>query len=133
MSEEKAGRPYERLVAAVQKKFGSCVEVHSPYVVLAKSGARITLDVAVIAVDAPQEILIAVEAKDHAGPVGVEKVRAFSTVKQDVRARHAIMVAPVGFTRDALLTAAEFGIETCLLRPARDEDWNGLIRHAELE
>lgn len=38
------------------------------------------------------------------------------------------MVAPVGFTPDALKTAAQFGIDACVLRRGTDEDWEGFNR-----
>jgi hypothetical protein len=101
---EKAGRPFERLAAAVQKKLDVDCEVYSPHVVIGRSGSRITLDGAVIGKIGSAAILVAIEAKDYAEPVGVEKVRAFVTATKDIRANHGIMVAPLGFTRDALLT-----------------------------
>jgi hypothetical protein len=78
------------------------------------------------------KLLIAIEAKDYAETVGVENVRAFATVIDDVGANHGIMVAPLGFKRDALLTAAHVGIETCVLRRGNDEDWEGFNRSLEM-
>jgi hypothetical protein len=131
--QEKVGRPFERLVAAVQKKLDPGSQVHSPQPVVGKSGSRISLDVAVVGKVGSTDILVAVEAKDYDGPVGVEQVRAFCLVRDDARAHHGIMVAPRGFTRDALLTAAQYGIDTCVLRPARDGDWENLIQHASVD
>ncbi|WP_437785395.1 hypothetical protein [Sorangium sp. So ce1097] len=34
----------------------------------------------------------------------------------------------VGFTKNALLEAKYRGIDTCVLRPAKDEDWEGYLR-----
>src|SRR5689334_10915940 len=92
-NQEKLGRPFERLAAAVQKKLDPGSEVHSPYPIVGKSGARISLDGAVVGKVGSATILVAVEAKDYAGPVGVEQVRAFCLVKDDAQAHHGIMIA----------------------------------------
>lgn len=124
-SSEKLGRPFERLVAAVQKKLDPGAQVHSPLAVIGRSGSRISLDAAVQGKIGSARLLIAIEAKDYAGKVGVEKVRAFATVLDDIQANHGIMVSPLGFAHDALLTATSFGIETCVLRRGDQRDWEG--------
>jgi hypothetical protein len=133
-NQEKRGRPYERLVAAVQRKLDAGSEVHSSLPLIGKSGSRITLDAAVRGTLGSAKLLIALETKDYAEAVGVEKVRAFATVLEDINAARGIMVAPLGFTRDALLTAADprFRIETCVLRTAKDQDWEGFNRSLQM-
>ncbi|WP_437964220.1 restriction endonuclease [Sorangium sp. So ce260] len=129
---EKTGRPFERLVAAVQRKLAPGARVESPFRLSGRSGSNVTLDAAVHAKVGSAELLVAIEAKDYRDKVGVEKVRAFAYLLQDIGANKGIIVAPFGFTRDALLTAESAGIDTCVLRPANDEDWNGYLRSFKL-
>lgn len=134
VKEEKRGRPFERLVAAVQAKLDPGAQVHSPLrVQQTRSGVPAELDAAVKGKVGSTEILVAIEAKDYREDVGVEKVRAFASLLKDIRAHKGIMVAQAGFTGGALSVAANEGIETCVLRAANDDDWQGYLRSVKLE
>lgn len=73
MKTEKAGRPFERLVVAVQKKLAPGSSVYSPHRVVAKSGVSVPLDGAVLGKLGSASIFVAIEAKDWKDPVGPER------------------------------------------------------------
>ncbi len=67
---EKRGRPFERLVAAVQRKLDPGAEVHSPFALKGRSGAHITLDATVHGKIGSSRLFVAIEYPLH-GPRSV--------------------------------------------------------------
>lgn len=128
---EKKGAAFERLVAAVQTKLdpGSTVawDVKLPDPVEGRQ-----IDVAVSGQLEGVDVLVAIETKHFTKKVGIEFVDAFDSVRREVGAAKGIMVTSVGFTSDALIKAQKVGIDTCLLRPANDADWEGYLRTLQL-
>jgi hypothetical protein len=124
---------FERLVAAVQKRLDKASTVGWNERVAGKSGTSRQLDVVVRGRVGTAPIFIVVECKDYTPKVGIDLVEAFLSKLEDVGAHKGIMVARSGFTRDALARAERAGIIPCVLRPARDEDWEGYLRSMRLQ
>lgn len=71
----------------------------------------------------PYKILIAVECKDHATPLDVGDVGAFSTLRTDVRAHKGVLVATSGFTQAAIELGRSLGIDTRTYLDTEGQDW----------
>jgi hypothetical protein len=129
---EPKGKPFERLVAAVQKKLepGSTVEWDVRR--RAKSKALRQFDVLVQGTLGSARLVVAIEAKDRSKLITIGMVGDFHTALTGIGANKGIMVSSVGFTGEALLEAAERRIDTYVLRPARDEDWENYLRRIEV-
>jgi hypothetical protein len=126
------GKAFERLVAAVQKKLDPGSAVEWDVKIQARSGAWRQIDV-IRGTLGGADIGIAIEAKDRSEKVNINMVGDFYTSFTGIGAQRGIMVSNLGFTRDALLEAKDRGIETCVLRPAKDEDWRNRIRYIATE
>jgi hypothetical protein len=132
--EEKKGKPFERLVAGVQKKLdpGSKVDWDVELPTPAAIDRQIDVLVTVTGTIDSTEMRVVIEAKDWIEPVGIEVVDAFNTVIQCVGGHKGILVTSGKYTKPALAQARALGIDTCVLRPAKDEDWEGYLRQFHL-
>lgn len=120
---------YERLVAAVQAKLAtSDSEVTWNETVVGRSGTPRQLDVLVRGRVGTAPVTVVVECKEYAEHVGIEIVDAFVGKLKDVDGTQGILVARTGFTKPALMRAEQERIITAVLRPAKDEDWEGYLR-----
>lgn len=126
------GKAFERLVAAVQRKLSPGAIVEWDIKIRAKSGATRQIDVMVRGTMDGADVAIAIEAKDRNKPITPNMVGAFHAAFTGIGAQHGIMVSNLGFTKDALLEAQDKGIFTCILRPAKDADWEGYLRQAQM-
>jgi hypothetical protein len=117
---ERPGAAFERLGAAVQAKLdpGSVVRWNE------KVGGR-QIDATVRGRLGSAAILVIVECRDYAEPLGIDHVDQLDSVRREVEANKAILVTRTGFTGPALEKAAAVGIDTCVLRPSEDEDHPG--------
>lgn len=131
-SKDLTGKAFERLVAAVQSKLDPGSAVEWDIKVRAKSGALRQIDVMVRGKRNGEDVAIAIEAKDRITPVTIGMVGDFYVSFTGIGAQHGIIVSNLGFTEDALLEAKERGVVTCVLRPAKDEDWNGCAREINM-
>jgi Restriction endonuclease len=125
----KSGTPYERLAAITFRLLTKRTTVHN-LTLRGESTVGHQIDVTVGEGEDRQRILI--ECKDYSGPVGLEKVRSFWAVVDDLRPDAAFMVTTDRFTEDAAKFAVAKGITAAVLRPPRGEDWNGIVKRIEL-
>lgn len=124
---------FERLTAALQRKLDPSAAVQWNEFLDGRSGTRRQLDVTVRGRLGATDVLVVVECKDYREKVGIEFVEAFIAKLEDVGGNKGVMVAKTGFTRDALARAERAGIVMAVLRPARDEDWEGYLRSMRME
>jgi hypothetical protein len=75
---------------------------------------------------------VVVESKDYREKVGIELVESFVAKLEDVGGNKGILVARTAFTRDALARTERAGMIAAVLRPLRDEDWDGYLRELAL-
>ncbi len=129
---EPKGKPYERLVAAVRKKLGPTLSVKWDDKIRANSRAIRQFDVEIRGPEKSDFALAVVEVKDRINKVTINMVGDFYTALTGVNATKGIMVSRRGFTEDALLEAKERKIDTCILRPANDDDWKGYLRGIDM-
>lgn len=130
--EEQKGKAFERLVAAVQKKLDPEAAVEWDVWRKAKSGARHQFDVLVRGREGSKEILVVIEVKDRNEKIDVAMLGSFHLAAIGITATHKAMVSNIGFTEDALLEGKEHKIACCVLRPAKDSDWEGYLRGLEV-
>lgn len=125
VSESKnTGKPFERLVAAVQRRLDGKSKVTWHDMIAGRQ-----IDVSIRGRIGSSEVLIMVECRDYADPIGIDHVDGVHSVQQEIGANKAIIVARSGFTRDALRKGAAVGIDTCSLGPATPSDYpEGTVR-----
>jgi hypothetical protein len=117
---ERPGAAFERLCAAVQSKLdpGSKVRWNE------KLNGR-QIDATVRGRIGSSDVLVIVECREYKDVLGIDHVDQLDSVREEVGASKAILVARVGFTAPALAKAAKVGIDTCVLRPSTDDDRTG--------
>lgn len=125
----KSGTPYERLAAIVFRLLTEQTTVHN-LTLRGESAVGHQIDVTVGEGEDRHRILI--ECKDYSKPVGLEKIRSFWAVVDDLQPDAAFMVTTNRFTEDAATFAAAKGITAAVLRPPEDDDWNGIIKRIEI-
>ncbi|HRI67484.1 MAG TPA: restriction endonuclease [Polyangium sp.] len=126
------GKPFERLVAAVQKKLDNDADIEWNARMRGASGTSRQVDVAIRGRWGSAKLFIAVEAKDYEDKVDIGIVESFIAKLKDIGANKGILVSSGGFTRDALLRARQDGVDTCVLRPATNDDWKNRIQYIDL-
>lgn len=132
MSEDLPSRVFEKLAAAVQCYLDpGAIVTHDLHVKGVKSGERRQIDVAVQGSVGSKSVLVVVECRHYARPIDVGKIDGFVGFLEDVQANAGIMVTTVGYSQAALQRADSEGIETWVLRPANDDDWQGYLRSVE--
>jgi hypothetical protein len=117
---EKAGGAFERLAAAVQKKLDSGATVEWNEFI----GGR-QLDATVRGRLGSTGVFVVIECREYDQKLGVSHVDALDSVRRELAANKAILVTRTGFTKPALKKAAKVGIDTCILRPSKDDDHPG--------
>ncbi len=126
----KSGTPYERLAAIVFSLLTEQTTVHDMKL-RGDSEVAHQIDVTVGEGDNRKHILI--ECKDYTtGPVGLDEMRSFWAVVEDLKPDAAYFVTTGRFTGPAAKFAAAKGVTAAVLRPPRDEDWEGILRRIEL-
>jgi hypothetical protein len=78
------------------------------------------------------EHLVIIECKNYGRMVELGDVRSFHSVVEDMVGAKGVMVTRVGFQSGAKAFAEHQGIGLKLLRPPLDEDWEGLIKNADV-
>jgi hypothetical protein len=124
----KEGTKYERLAAIVFREVSGQTTVHDLRL-RGESGVRHQID-AVVG-DELQRIVI--ETKNYDKVVDLPVVRNFWGAVEDIGPDDAFIVTTKGFSANAKQYAVAKGIRLAILRPPRDEDWEGFIRRIELE
>lgn len=125
----KIGTAYERLAALVFYLLSGETTVHDLRL-RGISGVLHQIDVTVG--DKAERKRVLIECKDYDKPVGLGLVRSFFGVVEDLRPDEAFVVTTDRFTAPARRYAEAKGIALAVLRPPRDEDWNGLVKQINL-
>lgn len=126
----KTGTAYERLAAMVFHLLNRQTTVHDLRL-RGRSGVLHQIDVTAGVEGDRKRTLI--ECKDYDKPVGLALVRSFFGVVEDTRPDGAFVVTTERFTGPAQKYAKAKCITLALLRPPRDEDWEGIVRTINLE
>ncbi|MCA9620180.1 MAG: restriction endonuclease [Myxococcales bacterium] len=130
---ELTSKMYEKLAAAVQRQLDEAADIqHDVKVVGVRSGKKRQIDVAMRGRIGSKAVLIVAECRNYKRAIDVPKIDAFVGFLDDVQADAGIMVTTVGYSDAALQRAFSEGIETWVLRPASDEDWEGYLRSIAL-
>jgi len=124
----KNGTKYERLAAIVFREITGEITLHDLRL-RGESGVPHQIDAVVR--EARRRILI--ETKDYNTVVDLPIVRNFWGAVEDIEPEEAFIVTTQGFSANAEKYALAKGIRLAILRPPRDEDWEGFIRRIELE
>jgi hypothetical protein len=102
----------ELLVQRIQKQLAPTAEVlHNVHLPGRISNTDRQIDVLVRQKIGQYEMLIIIDAKDHARPVDLPGVEQFTVVIKDVGAHRGVLVSPRGFTESAKNTARAHGID----------------------
>lgn len=118
---------FEVVIAEIQKQLAPQADVRHNQKVVGQSGRRRQLDVAITQNVGPYPILIVLECRRRARPVGIEGVEGFSRKLKDVRASLGVMVSTAGFAEGAQAIARQDNIMLMTYRQARDADWHALL------
>lgn len=120
---------FERLAAALQAKLDPGAQVvGSAWYDGKLNGGKRQIDASVFGTLGSAKVWIAIDAKRLVDKVDVPEVEKFAAEIRDVGAHRGIMITTIGYSAAALTAGARERIDTCILRPARDEDWDGLVR-----
>lgn len=123
---DKGWTEFEKLVATLHEQLAPDAEVKHNTKVTGLSGRRRQIDVAIRKRIGLYKTLIAIECKRYARPVGIDKVEAFATKLEDIKASHRVMVALSGFDEGAQAIARRKNITTLSYREANELDWRQL-------
>ena len=96
-----------------------------------RTGTR-QVDTVISGVVGTTPITVIVNSKLHRRPVNPNLVADLAVTMREVDAARGILVSTSGFSKKALETAEDNGVETYVMRPATDKDWAGLIRTASI-
>lgn len=108
------GKYFERATSRVLAALRGQTRVHSNVTLRGKL-SEVGRQVDVQLVDPNVYDFVALECKDHARPVDVPLIEAFSTKLIDVGAAHGAVVSNSGYTEGAVKMAAKLGIDTLAL------------------
>lgn len=123
----KNGTKYERLAAIVFKILDQGNTVfHDLRLRGDGKSAQHQIDVTVEKNGKDKRILI--ECKEYDTVVGIGIVRDFFGAVSQIKPDEAIVVTTKGFTRGAICFAKDENIRLAILREAKADDWEGLIR-----
>ncbi|WP_276963693.1 restriction endonuclease [Chryseobacterium sp.] len=109
----KDGKNLEKLVRIVEEvyKTNPNTKVHSNYKIPNESGNKREIDVLIESTINNFEIKIAIECKEYKAKVSVEKIEAFNSKCQRIPSiNKKIFVSQIGFQKDAIDAAKNFGI-----------------------
>lgn len=123
----KNGTKYERLAAVVFKILDqSDTVIHDLRLRGDGKTARHQIDVTVEKNGNKKRILI--ECKEYEKVVGIKVIRDFYGAVSQIKPDEAFVITTKGFTREAIHFAKDENIRLAILREAKDDDWEGLIR-----
>jgi hypothetical protein len=125
----KTGTAYERLAALVFYLLNGKTTVHD---LRLRGASGVLHQVDVTVGDKAERKRVLIECKDYDKPVGLGLVRSFFGVVEDLRPDEAFVVTTDRFTAPARRYAEAKGITLAVLRPPRDEDWDGLVKQINL-
>lgn len=121
----RAGNAYERLAAVVFRILEEEVTV-TDMRLTGSSGVAHQIDVSIEKNGRPHRVIV--ECKDYTAPIGLDLVRSFFGVVEDVKPNAAFMVTTNRFTKDAKKFAANKGIRLAVLKvPKKESDLDGLV------
>ena len=124
----KAGTKYERLAAIVFRILSAQETVHD---LRLRGETGVPHQIDAVVGDAHRRVLI--EAKDYDRAVDLPIVRNFWAVVEDLKPDEAFVVTTVGFSQNAVQYAEAKGLRLAVLRPPKEEDWDGLVRRITID
>jgi hypothetical protein len=129
MSHAKTWPEFEQLMEKLQRVFFPNSTVQRNVRIHGQHSRRMReIDIAIRQKVGIQNLLIIVECKQWRRKIDVKAVEAFASVRQDVGAHMAMMIASEGFSRSAKHMADAKQISLYTYRDTRQDDWpNGLI------
>ena len=130
----KAGTRYERLAASVFKSLHESKVVVHDLKLRGDSTVPHQIDVLIEAQGTKRRVLI--ECKDFdvsRDKVGLDILRSFRSVLEDLKVEHGIVITCIGFTRYARMYAKSKGIKLVVMRRAEGADLDGLIQSIEIQ
>ena len=134
-SHEKPGEPFEKLVAAIQKKMDpNSVVIHNEKI-RDRNGFFRQFDVVVRGKVGGHEVLCVIECRDRSRSAGIPSIEAFSKKAASVNADKCVFVSKKGFTKPAVAVARDYNIIPLSLLPnPKDKSDNtiGLNWYAEI-
>jgi hypothetical protein len=125
----KSGKSLERLVAALEELVATDGRLSIETSAKLRehvSGIEREIDVLTTYRTGNHTTRIAFECKDYSRPVGVERVESFATKIGDLPIDKGVMVSRSGFTRPAILKAAQKKIVLQSIERATSMDWLGI-------
>ncbi|MEW6774686.1 MAG: restriction endonuclease [Bdellovibrionota bacterium] len=130
----KQGTRYEILTAFLLKKLEQDEVVIHDLELSGDSGVKHQIDVTVRSKEGNlRRILIECKDFDVSGDkVGLDIIRNFSAVVDDIHPDESIILTCNGFTRDAQKFAKHKGIKLAVLREFKESDWEGRIKSIHL-
>jgi hypothetical protein len=127
-------RHFERLVAALQRRLYPNASVDWDVKVPgALSGVPRQIDVTVRGRLLANDASIVIDCKYLSAHVDVKDVETVAGLFDDVGATKRMLVTSLGYSPAALRRAGSLNVDTYVLRPARDEDWEGFLRSLYLK
>jgi hypothetical protein len=124
----KSGKPFENLVAKIEKAFAGSAEVkQNDYLLDFTTGEKRQVDITIRSKVVEYLILIIVECRDHKKPVGSGYVEEICTKRDCVKANKAVIVSSSGFSKPAIRKAKNFGITLLNLEDANNFPWQNLL------
>lgn len=119
---------FEKLAFEIQKDLAADAEVKLNDTIFGQdSQTDRQIDISIRKSVGQFPLLVVIECKDHAEPVDVKDMEAFSGVVHDVRASRGAMIVSSGFTKAALTLAANRGIDAYRLLDTASVDWKTYI------
>lgn len=118
------GKNIERIGRIVQEAFKSFPKtvIHSNYKIPNISGRKREIDILIVSEVNGYEIRVAIECKDYARKVSVEKVEAFHAKCQRIKGLNKkAMISSSGFQEDAVNAANDFDIDIFELKDISSE------------
>ena len=123
MAKLKSGRPFENMVALIQEAYKDLphTKIFTNHLVKDRFGKNREFDVFIVNKVNGYDFRIAIECKDHSGPIPVEKIEAFNSKCSTVsNINKKVLISSNGFQSGAIENATHFDIELQTLSTIRN-------------
>jgi hypothetical protein len=126
----KSGKPYERLVAALERVLAATgVTIEAPaHLVDRITGELREHDVLLTLASGHHTTRIGIECRDRSRKITVNDVEGFAAKCDHTGVDKAVMVSPKGFSKSALRKAEFLGVKCLMLSDAASFPWLGTDR-----
>ena len=122
-------KKFEKLIHALHTQLAptGAIVTYDDHIMGLESGTERQIDISIRVTISGYSILIIIECKDWADPIGVEEMDAFSTKLKDVGANKGVIVSATGFTQPAQTAARVRGIETRRYFDTEGGEWRAEV------